>query len=71
MNKIKEESGEEFPEPSLDDIKRKLLENGISWGAKELAVSVIKLLASQFKDAGNEQGMKMCSDMLKEATPEC
>ena len=71
MNKIKEESGEEFPEPSLDDIKRKLLENGISWGAKELAVSVIKLLASQFKDAGNEQGLKMCSDMLKEATPEC
>ncbi len=71
IGKIKEESGEDFEELSLEDIKKKLLENGISWGAKELAVSVIKLLDSQFKASGNEQGMKMCSDMLKEATPEC
>lgn len=71
IGKIKEESGEDFEEPSLDDIKKKLLENGISWGAKELAVSVIRLLDGQFKEAGNEQGVKMCSEMLREAAPEC
>lgn len=68
MNKLKEASGEEYNEPSLDELKKTLMQNGISWGVKELAVSVVKMLNQQFTQANNEQGIKMCSDIMKEMT---
>jgi|GEM_PF-5678575 len=70
MKQLTNASGKEYGEPALEDIKRTLLENGISWGAKELAVSVIKMLNSQFTAANNAQGIEMCRNMLAEATPE-
>ena len=70
LKQLTEASGEQYNEPTLDEIKRKLSENGIAWGAKELVVSVIKMLASQFTAANNTQGIEMCKKLIEEATPE-
>ena len=66
MKEIETESGSTFAEMPVEQIKNTLISNGISWGAKELAPSVINMLNQQFTQAKNEAGMKMCAEMLNE-----
>lgn len=66
IEEIRTVSGENFEEIPMERAREILIKNGIAWGAKELSISVIKLMNSQFAAANNEQGIKMCSQMLKE-----
>lgn len=68
MNVLKEASQTEYTKPSLEFIKKKLAENGIAWGAKELVKSVINLLNNQFTSMNNKQGIELCQKMLAEVT---
>ena len=63
---VKTASGEDFKEMPTEKEREILIKNGIAWGAKELSVSVINLMNNQFTAANNEQGIKMCAEMLKE-----
>ncbi|MDY3928234.1 MAG: hypothetical protein SOZ34_02610 [Clostridia bacterium] len=69
-NQTEQEAGKQFEEPSLEIIKKTMLANGITWGAKDLAVSVAKMLNQQFMQTQNAQGAKMCADILAELKPE-
>ncbi len=66
MKEIEKEAEQTFSEPSVDELKKSLAENTIAWGAKELSASVINLLNQQFTAVKNEQGMKMCAEMINE-----
>lgn len=66
INQIKTESGIEFIEPSLDEIKKTLKENQITWGAKDLVKNVINTLEFQYTNAKNEQGIKLCNAIKSE-----
>ena len=68
-NAIEQEAGKQFDEPSLEEIKKTMLANGIKWGAKELALSVANMLKKQFTQAQNTQGIKMCDEILSELKP--
>ena len=63
---VKDNSGTEFVEPEVGELKKKLFMNGIVWGVKELVVSVVKILEQQYTQTNNEQGLKMCENLKKE-----
>ena len=67
---IEREAQKQYEEPELDTVKKTLLANGIAWGAKDLAKSVANMLKNQFIQAQNEQGVKMCDEILSELNPE-
>ena len=68
-NRIEKEAEKQFEEPALEIIKKTMLANGITWGAKELALSVTNMLNRQFTETNNEQGMKMSAQLLAELKP--
>lgn len=59
-------SQQSFPEPPVEEIKQRLMQKNISWGAKNLAVSVVNLLDKEYTQSQNAQGLKMCAELKKE-----
>ena len=66
VNQIKAESGIDFIEPTLDEIKKTLKENQITWGAKDLVKNIVNTLEIQYTNAKNEQGIKLCNTLKSE-----
>lgn len=66
LRKIEQLSGRTFCEPELKELKLKLMEKEIFWGAKELVISVVNLLDKEYTQNKNQQGMRMCAELKKE-----
>ena len=66
LREVEQISGKTFSEPDISELKSKLNEKEISWGAKGLAVSVVSLLDKEYTQNKNQQGMKMCAELKKE-----
>ncbi len=68
LREIEQISGQTCSEPTIDELKAKLKQKDIFWGAKELVVSVVSLLDKEYTQSQNQQGMKMCQELKKELT---
>ena len=66
LRKVEQLSGKTCAEPEIPELKRKLSEKEISWGAKELVISVINLLDKEYTQQKNQQGMRVCAQLKKE-----
>ncbi|MBR3791790.1 MAG: hypothetical protein IKK18_03725 [Clostridia bacterium] len=66
LREIEHLSQKTFDEPTIEELKKTLNDLNISWGAKELTVSVISLLDKEFMHSQNQQGIKMCAELKKE-----
>ncbi len=66
LREIEQVSGKTFAEPTIEELRKTLKALNISWGAKELTISVISLLDKEFMQSQNQQGIKMCAELKKE-----
>ncbi len=66
LREVEQISGKTCAVPEISELKTKLGEKEISWGAKELVVSVVNLLDKEFTQNKNQQGMRLCTELKKE-----
>ncbi len=66
LREVEQISGKSFTEPEISELKTKLGKIEISWGAKELVISVVNLLDKEYTQNKNQQGMRMCAELKKE-----
>ena len=66
LREIEQLSGETFQEPSLEELRTILNQKDISWGAKELVISVLNLLDKEYTQKQHQSGIRMCAELKKE-----
>ncbi len=66
LRELEQISEKTCSEPEITELKSKLNEKEISWGAKQLAISVVNLLDKEYTQSKNQQGIKMCAELKKE-----